>query len=161
MLGYLRKICSLFLMLVISLCVFLGPVYGQKNEVITDFASHIIIHEDSTLTVTETITVVAKGRKIKRGIYRDFPTKYKDRAGNTVRVGFSLEQVLRDGKPEPHHKHNTANGLRIYIGDKNVFLSPGDHTYKIIYRTTFQLGFFEEYDELYWNVTGKRLGVSH
>ena len=155
MLGYNRKIGNLFLMLVIYLCIILPcPVYGQKNEILTDFTSHVLINEDSSLAVTETITVVAKGRKIKRGIYRDFPTKYKDRTGNTVHVGFSLKRVLRDGEPEPHHKQNTANGIRIYIGDEDVFLSPGAYTYQITYRTTFQLGFFEDYDELYWNVTG-------
>jgi Predicted membrane protein (DUF2207) len=35
-----------------------------------------------------------------------------------------------------------------------VFLDQGDHTYKITYHTTRQLGFFEKFDELYWNVTG-------
>ena len=30
----------------------------------------------------------------------------------------------------------------------------GQHRYEITYRTTRQIGFFAEYDELYWNVTG-------
>ncbi len=155
MLEHNRKFSSLSLTLIIPLCIFsFWPVYGQSKEIITDFSSHIIINEDSSLTVTETITIAAKGQRIKRGIYRDFPTKYKDRMGKAVRVGFTLKQVLRDGKPEPHHKQETANGIRIYIGDKNVFLSPGVYTYQITYRTVFQLGFFEDYDELCWNVTG-------
>lgn len=155
MLGHNREIGNFFLMLVISLCIFSPcPAYGQTNEVITDFTSHILINEDSSLTVTETINVVAKGQTIKRGIYRDFPTKYKNRMGNTVRVVFTLKQVLRDGQPEPNHRKKTAKGIRIYIGDKDVFLSPGVYTYQITYRTTSQLGFFRDYDELYWNVTG-------
>lgn len=33
-------------------------------------------------------------------------------------------------------------------------LSPGFYEYKISYLTTRQLGFFDDFDELYWNVTG-------
>jgi hypothetical protein len=40
------------------------------------------------------------------------------------------------------------------MGRKNVFLRPGEYTYTITYRTDQQLGFFKEFDELYWNVTG-------
>src|SRR5262249_23324937 len=32
-------------------------------------------------------------------------------------------------------------------------LPPGEHTYELRYRTDRQLGFFRDYDELYWNVT--------
>jgi uncharacterized membrane protein YgcG len=33
-------------------------------------------------------------------------------------------------------------------------VSRGEHDYAITYRTTRQVGFFKDYDELYWNVTG-------
>ena len=33
-------------------------------------------------------------------------------------------------------------------------LDPGEYTYVIRYRTDRQLGFFDDHDELYWNVTG-------
>ncbi len=35
-----------------------------------------------------------------------------------------------------------------------MYLPPGDYTYTITYRTSRQLGFFDNHDELYWNVTG-------
>jgi hypothetical protein len=35
-----------------------------------------------------------------------------------------------------------------------VFLERGTHVYEITYRTTRQLGFFDDFDELYWNATG-------
>ena len=46
------------------------------------------------------------------------------------------------------------NGVRVYIGSKDVPLSPGEYTYTLRYHTDRQLGFFEKHDELYWNVTG-------
>ncbi|MCG8547144.1 MAG: DUF2207 domain-containing protein, partial [Alphaproteobacteria bacterium] len=91
---------------------------------------------------------------IKRGIYRDFPTVYKDRLGNRVKVDFDVESVLRDEKPEPFHTERRSNGVRLYIGNNDVWISKGRHTYVITYRTDRQLGFFDDFDELYWNVTG-------
>ena len=40
------------------------------------------------------------------------------------------------------------------MGDSNVYLDPGIYTYQLRYRTSRQLGFFDNQDELYWNVTG-------
>src|SRR6185312_17010955 len=39
-------------------------------------------------------------------------------------------------------------------GSENTLLETGDYTYVFRYRTTRQLGFFDDHDELYWNVTG-------
>ena len=44
--------------------------------------------------------------------------------------------------------------MRVYFGSANTLLAPGDYTYVLRYRTTRQLGFFADHDELYWNVTG-------
>lgn len=134
--------------------VFLLATNASAQEVIKNFKSDIWINADASLTVRERITVTAEGNQIKRGIYRDFPTDYKDLHGNNVRVGFTLENVKRDGQDEPYHTERRSNGVRIYIGDKNIFLKPGTYTYSLTYKTTRQLGFFEGFDELYWNVTG-------
>ena len=128
--------------------------YAFSAEEILLFHSHISVHEDSSMTVTEKITVRAENKKIKRGIYRDFPTKYKGRLGNKIKVGFDIVEVLRNGHQEPFHTKNISNGIRIYIGDKNRYINSGEHTYTIKYKTNQQLGFFEQHDELYWNVTG-------
>jgi hypothetical protein len=127
---------------------------AQARERIVNFDSEIWVHPDATMTVRETITVVAEGRSIKRGIYRDFPTTYRDRFNNKIAVDFDVLTVLRDGRPEPYRTERIANGVRLYIGDKDVFVPKGQHVYTIDYRTDRQLGFFDGYDELYWNVTG-------
>lgn len=133
-----------------------GPAVAVSDpgERILNFRSHIIVHADATLTVTETITVRCARREIKRGIVRDFPTTYRDRFGNTIRVGFEVQEVRRDGRKEPYHIKAALNGQKIYIGRKDVFLEPGVYSYTLTYRTDRQLGFFEDFDELYWNVTG-------
>ncbi len=145
---------------IITLCLaaILSNLMPGKNasaaEEIISFDSNIVVHEDSSMTVIEKITVRAENKKINRGIYRDFPTKYKGKAGNKIRVNFELIEVLRNGNTEPFHTKNISNGIRIYIGNKNSYVNRGEHTYTIKYKTNQQLGYFENHDELYWNVTG-------
>jgi uncharacterized membrane protein YgcG len=147
------------LILLLTVVGFLALLAGAgaasaPSERILNFKSYIVVHADASLTVTEDITVQAAGREIKRGIIRDFPTTYRDRRGNTVKVGFQVEEVLRNGRLEPYHTENVANGVKIKIGQKDVFLQAGVYTYTIKYRVDRELGFFQDFDELYWNVTG-------
>ncbi len=129
-------------------------IAAAESEKILSFTSRITVDPDASMRVTETIKVVSAGEQIKRGIYRDFPTTYKDRAGNKYIVGFAILAVERDGKPEAYHTETLSNGVRIYMGRKEYLLPPGEYTYTLSYRTDRQLGFFADHDELYWNVTG-------
>ena len=129
-----------------------APVLADER--ILDFASEITLAADASMIVRETIRVRAEGNEIKRGIYRDFPTRYRDKLGHRVVVDFELLETLRDGRPETSRVQAQTNGVRVYFGREDVLLDPGEYTYTISYRTTRQLGFFVDYDELYWNVTG-------
>jgi uncharacterized membrane protein YgcG len=129
-----------------------GNAYAVER--ILGFHSDITVTRDGGMTVRETIAVNAEGQRIKRGIYRDFPTTYKDRLGNQYKVGFDIISVERNGRPEDFHTKRQNNGVRIYFGSKNRFLPHGEHEYVLTYRTNRQLGFFDDHDELYWNVTG-------
>ncbi len=124
------------------------------DERILDYHSKIEIQADASVIVNETITVRSRQQQIRRGIYRDFPTRYRDRFGNRVKVDFEVLEVLRDGQPEPWFTENRSNGIRVNTGDDSFLPGSGDYAFTIRYRTTRQLGFFDEHDELYWNVTG-------
>ena len=124
------------------------------EERIENFVSDVTVNADASLNVKETITVNAEGNDIRHGILRDFPSTYTDKHGIRVRVGFDVLDVKRDGRGEPYGIESITNGKRIRIGDKDTFLDNGQHSYEITYTTTRQLGFFEKFDELYWNVTG-------
>ncbi len=130
------------------------PLSVLAAEEIISFHSDITINSDGSLNVVESIQVRAEGQKIKRGIYRDFPTRYRDSFGNISRVGFEVLSVQRGQNDEPFHSQSVSNGVRIYIGEQQTLLEPGEYLYRIEYRTTRQLGFFDRFDELYWNVTG-------
>jgi hypothetical protein len=129
-----------------------APVLAQER--IISFDSDVTIAADGELTVIETIRVRAEGNDIKRGIYRDFPTVYKGRGGESHIVGFEVVEVLRDGAAENWFTEGRSNGVRVYVGEKNYFLPKGQYTYRLTYKTDRQIAFHEEFDELYWNVTG-------
>jgi len=142
--------CKAFLALtLLTLCAQVSAA-----ERILDYHSDVLIHPDGGLMVTETIDVRSEGKHIRRGIYRDFPTRYKDRYGNHYKVTFQIQDVRRDGRREPYHTQKLSNGVRVYIGSSGHLLRPGRHSYMLRYHTTRQLGFFPDHDELYWNVTG-------
>jgi uncharacterized membrane protein YgcG len=130
-----------------------GTVSAQER--ILRFVSDVVVQQNGDLDVTETIAVQAENREIRRGIFRDFPTTYTRRSdGIRVVVGFDVQSVTRNGQPERYTTENISNGVRVRIGDANVTLPRGEHTYVIRYRTTRQIGYFDKFDELYWNATG-------
>jgi uncharacterized membrane protein YgcG len=143
-----------FLLFVLPILIFILPSYVQAEEKIIMFSSQAKVNVDSSLEVREDITVNVEGEQIRRGIFRDFPTIYKDSSGRTVQVGFSVQEALLNGRKIPYKVESRSNGVRIYLGDPEKFVSLGEQTYTLVYITTGQIGFFEEHDELYWNVTG-------
>ena len=131
--------------LLLAFCLLFGFAAGAlAEEKITSFISDVTVNADASLEVRERISVNAEGDEIRRGILRDFPTIYTDRNGVRVKVGFEVIEVLRNGRSEPFGLESLSNGTRIRIGNKDVLIGSGIHVYEIAYRTTRQLGFFEE-----------------
>ena len=127
---------------------------AQAEERIERFVSDVDVQRNGDLLVTESIQIRAEGKQIKRGILRDFPTTYRRADGSRVEVGFDVQSVVRDGVPEAFATERMANGVRVRIGSAGRGVNTGSHLYIIRYRTTRQIGFFGDYDELYWNATG-------
>jgi len=140
-------------LLLALLCLLLAAPLAAQERILS-YDSQVDVRDDGSLDVTERITVRAEGSQIRRGIYRDYPTRYKDRHGNRVVVGFQVLDVLRDGKTEPWFTENKDNGVRINTGNDDFLPVPAQYTYTLRYRTTRQLGFFADHDELYWNAIG-------
>ncbi|MGA8612455.1 MAG: DUF2207 domain-containing protein [Xanthobacteraceae bacterium] len=134
-------------------CVAVRPAFAVEH--ILRFVSDVTVGRDGDLEVVETIRVKTEQYgTIKHGILRDFPTTYTRPDGSRVVVGFSVQSVTLDGANEPWTTEGLANGMRVRIGSAATTLSVGEHEFVIRYRTTRQIGFFPDYDELYWNATG-------
>jgi uncharacterized membrane protein YgcG len=141
-----RILVALFAVLVCSGALAEERILGYDIEVRVD--------KGGTLDVTERIEVRAEGNQIRRGIYRDFPTRYRDRYGNRVVVDLKVVSLLRNDEPEPWFTEEKSNGVRINFGNDNFLPVPATYTYSLHYKTTRQLGFFKDHDELYWNAIG-------
>ncbi len=129
-----------------------GWSYGQEE--ILQYQVDIDIQENSKIEVTETITVRAEGQQIRRGIFRIIPTIRPDESGRNEPAPIEILSVQRDGQQEEYHTERSRNSITLYLGQESVILSPGVYTYELKYLASNQIGFFEEYDELYWNVIG-------
>jgi len=69
-------------------------------------------------------------------------------------MNYNVLAVKCNGSNTKYHTENEEGKLAIYIGDKDVLLNPGEYDYTIVYESYGQVGFFDDQDELYWNVTG-------
>lgn len=144
--GMLRSI------IILSFVCFFADARNVSLDRILDFKSAITVLPDARLRVHETITMFLPYGG--HGIYRDFPTEYRDRFGTNRSVAFIVEKVQQDGADVLFQVQSLLNGKRIKIGDPHILLPSGTYVYSITYITDWQIGFFKNHDELYWNVTG-------
>ncbi len=138
---------ALFTMLVLVVQV-------HAAEVIQSYRSDIKVEKSGQLIVTETIKVNVEHREINHGIFRDFPLTFQDENGKIREVDFDLISVERNGEPEPYHTQSISGGIRIYAGSADFDVPRGEQTYRITYSTARQIGYGDDFEELYWNVTG-------
>ena len=123
--------------------------YSDDRENIIDYDIEIHVNKDASMDVKEKITVNALGDEIRHGIYRDFPTQYKNKT-----VSFKINDVTLDDEDVKYTTESVSRGVRIKIGSSNEYVSEGIHTYVIDYTTERQMFFEEDYNELYWNLIG-------
>lgn len=129
-------------------------VLVAQEEKITSFHSDITVAESGSLTVRETIQIYAAGDIFKRGITRALPLTRRDIDNNRIGVDYIIREVLVDGKPVNYFTEKEGGDLVVYVGERDRYLSPGNYRYEILYETAGQIGFFDDYDELSWNVNG-------
>ncbi|TDW50328.1 putative membrane protein DUF2207 [Flavobacterium sp. 270] len=149
-----------FILLFVFLSFSLFPCYSQdetsneidRTEKINQFHSDIQIKENGNILVTETISVYAAGETINHGIYRVLPLQSNAERGNKSTF-YTILKVSKDGLKEPYHTKMDDN-LTLYIGDENISLQEGNYTYKIVYEVEDQIHSYNDFDEIYWNVTG-------
>jgi uncharacterized membrane protein len=124
--------------------------------VIQEYAVDLRVRPDSRLEVTEAITVDF-GMAPRHGIYRRIPVDY-DRpvAGSRTRYSLRLRLVsVTDAEGQRHQVKTTRDGRYVQwrIGDPDRYVR-GVQIYRIRYEVDGAINYFDEHDELYWNVTG-------
>jgi hypothetical protein len=133
------------------------PAVAQERSLaIERFHATIQVEPSGTIQVAESI--VARFTGSWNGIYRTIPVKYRTAQGLNWTLGLDLQSATdEEGRPF----RVEASRERHYI--KYKIWVPGaldaTHTVVLRYRATNGLRFFEEHDELYWNVTGDEWDV--
>jgi len=142
-----------FLNLSLNLILLISSVFAQYFT-ITKFHSDITIQKDSSFIVRETIDV--KFHRPRHGIYREIPYKYRDEFGKTITTPTKMLSVTDGaGKVWKYQVKKTGHMINIRIGHPKQFVE-GDQTYVITYEVENAVLFFNDHDELYWNVTGNQ-----
>src|SRR5580704_16018208 len=120
---------------IILLALFAAMPASARTLVFKHFDSQIQVHPDGTIDVTEVMEAQFTGAW--HGIYRTIPVEYTDDAG--LNYTLLLEQ---------NHEGR-------YIKFKIYVPAAEDATRTIVlhYRVLDALRFFQDHDELYWNVT--------
>lgn len=144
------NISSLLQTFFIGIC-FIIPTFIQA-EVIRNFDVTILLDQKGDATITETI-IYDFEENSRRGIFREIPTNFRAQ-GNVGSLDITfLEVTDENGLDRPYVDESGWSVAKIRIGDPEVFHT-GAHTYVITYEAKNVMGFFDDIDEFYWNVTG-------
>jgi hypothetical protein len=138
----------------LALAVVLGtaaPAAAQRTLVIQRFEAEVVVSEDGAIVVEETIVPRFTGSW--NGIFRTIPVQYRTPQGLNYTLRLDVEAVTDGEGRELRYESSRERHYR-----KLKIWVPGavdaTRTVKIRYRVSNGLRFFEEHDELYWNVTG-------
>ncbi len=131
-----------------------SPAFA-RTLTIQDFKSAIVVLPDGTTDVTETIQAHFAGQW--NGLYRTIPVEY-DYHGLNYTLDLDLQSVTDDSgstlRYETSRQHNYLQ-LKIYVPGAD----DATRTIVIHYRVRNAIRFFDDHDELYWNVTGDEWDV--
>jgi uncharacterized membrane protein YgcG len=142
---------AIFAALNLILILFPSPSFAQYFT-ITKFHSDITIHQDSSFIVKETIEV--NFHRPRHGIYREIPFKYRDELGKIIETPTKVIAVTDEsGKRWKYRVRKMNYVTHIRMGDANKYVD-GHQTYVITYQVENAVLFFDDDDEIYWNVTG-------
>ncbi len=142
----LRPAVLLFALLLLPL-----QAAAQRTLSIERFHAQILVLPSGELRVTENITARFQG--VWNGIYRTIPVRYE----TAQRLNYTLQLKIvsaTDSAGQPlRYEQESENGYRkIKIWVPNA--TDATHTVVLQYRVPNGLRFFDEHDELYWNITG-------
>ncbi|CAN5661170.1 DUF2207 domain-containing protein [soil metagenome] len=138
--------------LLICACVFGTPVAAAERRIeFRELVSSIVVLRDGSIRVTERLTVHFEGEW--NGVYRTIPVEYLTNQQLRYRLRLDVVSVTDDAGTEL--RHDVANEgpnrkIRIWVPGANN----ATRTVVLTYASPNALRFFDEHDELYWNVTG-------
>ncbi len=131
---------------------FLVPQVGHGAEIIPSIDVRVTIESDATIAVAERI-VYDFGSVERHGIFRIIPYSYQ--AGSETYTAAVTDVTVTDenGEPIPFTESRARGELTLKIGNPERQVT-GEQTYVISYRVDGPYLYFDDHDELIWNVSG-------
>jgi len=153
----MKKIVLFLVIIFFSLSIFHGAsaeiALPFPVEAITSFNAEITIQKNSTIVVSETIEYDF-GSLQKHGIIRSIPNNFQRKKFGAYATPIKVVSIRDENqKSVPFTADNYAENFEIKIGDANTLIT-GKKTYHLIYEIKDIINYFEDHDELYWNVIG-------
>lgn len=145
----MKKTKTTLLMISIFFGLFFVFTQNAHAEVIREFFSTINVLSDSSILVNEKITYDFDGN-IRRGIFRTIPLHNSKNEPIEIRV---ISVTDQDNNISTFTTETKDEVLTIKIGDEDKMVS-GIKEYNISYQVRGSISYFEDFDEVYWNVTG-------
>jgi uncharacterized membrane protein len=154
LLKYTHFVCAAILS--VGFFSLLVSAAGARELRIEKFDSEIVVSPNGTIDVTETIQVQFIGSW--KGLYREVPVEYVTPQGLNYTLFLNVKRVTDgsgnslkfESSRERHYRK-----LKIYVPEAQ----DSHRTIIIEYGVSDALRFFEDHDELYWNVTGDEWDV--
>ena len=151
----LRRFLAVGIFLVVAAISAARPA-AARDLVIQHFDERVTVNADGTIEVSEIID--AKFTGSWNGIYRTIPIEYTTPQG--LNYTLFLEPLsITDDNAQPLKYEQSRQGR--YTKFKIYVLGANDATRTVIirYRVLDAMRFFDDHDELYWNVTGDEWDV--
>lgn len=138
---------------ILALCMVLSMASAAPARTLTiqSFKSEITVLPDGTVDVTETFVAHFAGSW--QGLYRTIPIEYETAQHLNYSLSVSVESATDENGNKLRYETSRARGylkLKIYVPDAQ----DATHTIVLHYRVQDALRFFDDHDELYWNITG-------
>lgn len=151
--NYFKINLSIFLLSLILLT----PVQSVRADTIDYYNVDIKLFENNTAEITETI-YYNFSESNRHGIYRQIPESFKAN-GNLSPIDIKIKSITNEeGKPYKF-VNQSFSGIDLKIGDPDKYVDSKE-IYVIKYLVKNPIGFFENNDEFYWNLTGNDWVVS-
>jgi len=155
----IRKVFRTFLLAFLLLpSIFVLEASAQTTqEEISLFKTEVVLEESTDINIREEIHYVFP--QPKRGIIREIPVDYKVQGGLKRPTTLVLNALYYYSVNNPEarfddYERSKDSGYAIFkIGNPDVTIT-GEYVYVIDYTLKDAINYFDDYDELYLNITG-------
>ena len=115
------------------------------------------LERKNAVMVTKLLQVKIPQGNRNLGIFRTLPVSSRFPARMAEAPFLHVLEASIDGMPcrtDDVKAHFGSQNVTVYLQDKEAWLAPGMHSFRLVYEMTGMIGFGQDEDRIFWNVTG-------